>query len=157
MGKTIETVGIYLTEDQRRLLTSLVSDLEIREESALHRNEGPEAQTYAATREALRKLMHLPVSRAANVDRVRSVVLKIAGDVLEHPESRVLRNFDVARAIADRVAAQLGPVELTAEERTLVGIWRDEIRAEGERLADFGCESGRLAILDRLLTGACHS
>lgn len=65
MSNTITTVGVYLTEDERRLLTMLANDLEESARSALRCNEGPEAQTYGATREALHKLMHLPATSAA--------------------------------------------------------------------------------------------
>lgn len=62
---TIPTVGIFLTEDERRHLTRLCDELEALEESALRRSEGPEAETRAAERAALRKLMHLPAGSAS--------------------------------------------------------------------------------------------
>lgn len=105
MSGAIETVGIYLTEDERRLLTSLASDLECREESALRCSEGPEAQTYGATREALRKLMHLPAACAASAERVRAAVRKaIAGSA---DGALVTPNDRYAASIADRVVSEL--------------------------------------------------
>lgn len=57
--RPIDTLGIYLTEQERRHISSVLSDLEAREESSLRCNEGPEAETYAAEHEALKKLMYL--------------------------------------------------------------------------------------------------
>lgn len=48
--------------------------------------------------------------------RVRATVLRIAGDVLRHPDSKVLRTFDVADEIAERVTAELVMSTLSAEE-----------------------------------------
>lgn len=58
----VDTVGIFLTEDERRHLTNLATDLEVREQSSLRSSEGQEAATYAAEREALLRLMYIPVS-----------------------------------------------------------------------------------------------
>jgi len=63
--KTTITVGIYLTEDERRHLTNLCNELEAMEESAQRRSEGSEAATRAAEQAALRKLMNLPAASAA--------------------------------------------------------------------------------------------
>jgi len=72
MSKTIATVGIFLTEDERRHLTNLCNELEAREFAARRRNEGSEAQTRAAEQAALRKLMRLP---AKNADAPRALPL----------------------------------------------------------------------------------
>lgn len=117
-GNVIETVGIYLTEDERRLLTSLASDLECREESALRRSEGAESQTYAATRDALHKLMYLPASSAVVAERLRYMVTRaVAGEMREYrisddgmePPMTLLDQERAAlfTAIADRVVKQL--------------------------------------------------
>lgn len=108
MTSAIETVGIYLTEDERRLLTSLASDLECREESALRRSEGPEAQTYGATREALRKLMHLPAVQAVDAARMRSVVRGVAFEEIDLKTTWPTNRIEpLAEAIADRVVTLL--------------------------------------------------
>lgn len=77
---TISTVGIYLTEDERKHLTRLCDELEAFEESALRNSEGPEAQTRAAERAALRKLMFLPAASALDFDRVHGVVATAVRD-----------------------------------------------------------------------------
>lgn len=105
---TITTVGIHLTEDERRLLTQLASDLEIREESALRRSDGPEATMealrHAATEAALRKLMYLP---AVTAERVREVVREACELAQSYnPDAADRRRWD---SIADRVAAQIAP------------------------------------------------
>jgi hypothetical protein len=105
MRNAIETVGIYLTEDERRLLTSLANDLEVREESALRRSEGPEAKTYGATREALRKLMYLPAASAASAERVRAAVRKAIAGFADG--ALVTPNDRYAAGIADRVVTLL--------------------------------------------------
>lgn len=66
-AKVIDTVGVHLTEDERRHLLNLCRELELREESAVRRSEGPEAETLAAERAALSRLMLLP-GRAAKTE-----------------------------------------------------------------------------------------
>lgn len=81
MTATITTVGIFLTEDERRHLIRLCNELEVMEESAQRRHEGPEAQTRAAERAALRKLMGLPAANAfstATTDREQLVAEVVA-------------------------------------------------------------------------------
>lgn len=58
----VTTVGIYLTEQERRYVTNVLNDLQVREHAAIRACEGPEAQTYAAEYAALKKLMHLPAA-----------------------------------------------------------------------------------------------
>jgi hypothetical protein len=84
----IETVGIYLTEDERRLLTALASDLECKGAFA------PEAQIYAATRDALRKLMHLPAADRVSAE-VGLVVLSASERcVLQRMRDHAARKID---------------------------------------------------------------
>ena len=110
MSEAITTVGVYLTEDERRLLTMLANDLDAREESALRRSEGPEAQTYSATREALSKLMHLLATQAVDAERMRATTkeyaIKIIGGYLGAGLNSATTEV-VAEAIADCVVTLL--------------------------------------------------
>lgn len=106
----IETVGVYLTEDERRLLTSLASELEIREESALRCSEGSEAKTYAATSAALRKLMYLPAAQAVDSARARAVVYEAIAVRLCTTSLASMNAYQlggISRDIADHVVTLL--------------------------------------------------
>lgn len=48
-------------------------------------------------------------------EQVHAIVLRIAGDILEHPDTKVLRRFDVSDAIAEQVAEQLATQLAMAE------------------------------------------
>jgi len=173
MSEPVKTVGIYLTEQERRHITSIASDLEIREEAALRASDGPESETYAAEHAALTKLMNLPAAIAADKERVRAVVSDAAEFVLGSDIDVRVGNMDSTRladAIADRVAKQLA----TTDEARFPTVWRASAPAPAltERERDHrlsirchinerngdgarkGLWASELATLNRLLSGA---
>lgn len=56
-----------------------------------------------------------PPASAWDPKRMREVVFRIAGDVLEHPDVKAVRAFDTASVIADRVVIELPALEKHAE------------------------------------------
>lgn len=108
MTKTIATVGVFLTEDERRHLTNLCNELEAMEESARRRNEGPEAQTRTAERAALRKLMHLPVASSAGfvpTSQEREILGRI------HDGAPPVHIGDLTQRLAKRILAVACPAQ----------------------------------------------
>lgn len=109
--------------------------------------------------EPLRELQRLRAAQTASADRVRAVVLRIAGDVLEHPDTDVLRAFDVATEIADRIAAQLTPAPLSTADVAILKRLRDNEARAGNSIGHLGDDVRRgcdaaVELLDRLLGGA---
>lgn len=133
---TISTVGIYLTEDERKHLTRLCSELEVLEESALRSQEGPEAQTRAAEQAALRKLMYLPAASALDFDRVHDVVAMAVRDrtasvagwdgfspgsidrMIEHIATRVANALGAVKGQDSTISTALPPADSSSSDQT---------------------------------------
>ncbi len=94
----VETVGIFLTEQERRHISNILTDIEILQESAQRRNEVPEAGTYAAEHAALFKLSRLLIdSHAAEFSDLRAMKARLEELATEwedgvHPTATELRN-----------------------------------------------------------------
>jgi hypothetical protein len=138
MTKTIATVGVFLTEDERGHLTRLCTELEVLEESALRNREGPEAKTRAAEQAALRKLMELPADVALAVSE--STELTVHDHRIRQGATAAVLYFGTAVAVA---LALLGvqPVFCAALPAAVAGIptglwaWRDLRDFKRRRLA----------------------
>lgn len=87
-----------------------LSDVEIRNIAA---DDGE--KYWASERRMATEIRDLRAQRAASRERVREVVMAVASDILEHPESKVLRAFDVADAIAERTADTLASPQPTLD------------------------------------------
>ncbi len=146
---TITTVGIFLTEDERRHLTRLCNELDVMEERALRSNEGPEAQTRAAEQAALRKLMGLPAVSgdirgafesgfAIGVERAHDTA-QVRAEVTEEMIREDLAVCD--RAFDEHMAGIAETIEelqcFRAMERRLRE-WADQLEANRDKPGDVG-------------------
>lgn len=104
---TTPTVGIFLTEDERRHLTNLCNELEARDGIARHGGDNPQARQLAA----LRKLMHLPAASAAAVEPVPSRT-----EIANRRAGR-LDLDDLERLVDDRVPLASGLIACIRELR----------------------------------------
>lgn len=147
-AQPVDTVGVYLTEQERRHVTNVLNDLEVREQAAIRSREGPEAATTAAEHAALKKLMYLPAvaAVAANKERVREVVRiaiadEVGGPIGEYGTARI--DCESVDRIATRAAEQLATTAagLSAPDRDVLLRMRKSIQHTGEFTA----------LLDRLL------
>jgi hypothetical protein len=127
MSGAIETVGIYLTEDERRLLISLASDLECDAEF-VRGSSAPEAAKYAATREALRKLMHLPAAPAGTDDELERLRGEVSALTTRRDELLALvvkvtretpypAELDECRSARSRLIAEVGTLRSSSVEQ----------------------------------------
>lgn len=103
----------------------------------------------------LRELQQLRAAKTADRERVETVVMSLASAVLEHPETKVLRAFDVAAAIACHVADALAvpaqPVLSEQQKADISNAITDlENGSRGRRPYDLTVRD----VLLRLLSGA---
>jgi len=105
--KTISTVGVFLTEDERGHLIRLCNELEVQEEDALRCKEGPEAQTRSAERAALLKLMGLRVTLTGFVPTLTE--RDTLG--LVHDGALPLHTGDLTRRLVRRILSCACPVQ----------------------------------------------
>jgi hypothetical protein len=84
-------------------------DMSDRETRSLHYSESLVEMFHGDPRvlQVVTEIRHHAATQRSNKKRVHEVVLQIASDVLERPDAKVLRRFDVADEIAERVAEQL--------------------------------------------------